>query len=193
MQAGREEIEVATWQAYRDALYRFALQRVGDGATAEDIVQEVLVKAYAQRETLKEPSKLRSWLYQITRNTIIDFYRTQKPAEPIPEDLAQQSTGEEELARQEMAACLLPLLDTLPAPYRRALKLAEFEGARQREIATRMGLSLSGAKSRVQRGRRMLRDALLQCCRVELDHRGSAVDYEVGDGCEGCSMPGKNR
>jgi RNA polymerase sigma-70 factor (ECF subfamily) len=191
MEAGRDEIEVATWQAYRDALYRFALQRVGDAATAEDIVQDVLVKAYTQRETLKEPSKLRSWLYQITRNTLIDFYRTQKPEEPIPDDLAQKSTGGDEHARQEMAACLVPLLDTLPAPYRQALKLAEFEGARQREIATRMGLSLSGAKSRVQRGRRMLRDALLRCCRVELDHRGYALDYEVSDGCDVCSTQGK--
>jgi len=51
--------------------------------------------------------------------------------------------------------------------------------------------SLSEARSRVQRARKMLRDAILKCCRVELDSRGRAVDYEVDEGCDGCSMASK--
>ena len=188
MQARHNNTEATAWQVHRDALYRFVLQRVRDQASAEDIVQEVLVKAYTRQGTLKEPSKLRPWLYQITRNAIIDYYRLQKPSEVVPDELIHEDTREEDnRAQWELARCLLPLLDELPEPYRQALRLAEFEGATQREVASRLGLSLSGAKSRVQRARKMLREVLLKCCRVELDRRGGVVDYEVEEGCDGCS------
>ena len=85
MQARHNNTEATAWQVHRDALYRFVLQRVRDQASAEDIVQEVLVKAYTRQGTLKEPSKLRPWLYQITRNAIIDYYRLQKPSEAVPD------------------------------------------------------------------------------------------------------------
>ena len=191
METQHDNAETTTWQAYRDALYRFVLSRVGDETAAEDIVQEVLLKAYARQGTLKKPSSLRAWLYQITRNELIDYYRSQRPSEAVPDELIQEDTREEDTrARRELARCLVPLLDEIPDPYRQALRLADFEATKQREVASRLGLSLSGAKSRVQRGRKMLRDVLLKCCRVELDRRGRAVDYEVGKGCGGCSTPG---
>jgi len=180
-----DDLSAKTWRAYRDALYGFVLRRVDDPAAAEDIVQDVLVKAYTQRGTLKAPSKLRPWLFQITRNTVADYYRSQKRLEAIPAELALESRGEEEeRAVQELSQCLLPLLETLPEPYRRALKLTDVDRLKQREVATRLGLSLSGAKSRVQRARAMLRDALLNCCSVELDRRGHAMDYEPAAGCD---------
>lgn len=187
MQARHSNIEAIAWQAHRDALYRFVLQQVRHEAAAEDIVQEVLVKAYTRQGTLKEPSKLRPWLYQITRNAIIDYYRLQKPSEAVPDELIHEDRRvEDNRAEWELARCLVPLLDALPEPYRQALRLAEFEGATQREVGARLGLSLSGAKSRVQRARKMLREVLLKCCRVELDRRGGVVDYEARDGCDGC-------
>lgn len=179
-------MEEIPWREYREALHRFVLRRVGDEAAAEDIVQDVLVKAYGQRETLRTSTKLRSWLYQITRNAVVDYYRSHKRFEALPEEFASEAADGDACARQELARCLVPLLDTLPDPYRRALRLADFEGVRQREIALRLGLSLSGAKSRVQRARAMLRDALLECCSVELDHRGRAVGIENGKACERC-------
>ena len=190
MQAHRNNTEAIAWQAHRDALYRFVLKRVRHEAAAEDIVQEVLVKAYTRQETLKDPSKLRPWLYQITRNAIIDYYRLQKPSQAVPDELIYEDPGEEDnRAERELARCLVPLLDQLPEPYRYALRLAEFEGAKQREVASRLGLSLSGAKSRVQRARKMLRGVLLKCCQVELDRRGGVVDYEASEGCDGCRGP----
>ena len=192
MPARHNNTEATAWQAHRDALYRFVLQRVSDEAAAEDIVQEVLVKAYTRQGTLKEPSKLRSWLYQITRNAIIDYFRSQRPSVALPDELIHEATRDEDnRARRELARCLVPLLDELPEPYRQALRLAEFEGATQREVASRLGLSLSGAKSRVQRARKMLREVLLMCCRVELDRRGSVVDYVAREGCDGCPGPSR--
>ncbi len=192
MQARRDSRKATTWQEHRSELYRFVLRRVRDEASAEDIVHDVLVKAYSRQRTLKEPSKLRPWLYQITRNAIVDYYRSQKPAQAVPDDFVRKDTNEEDdHAQKELARCLVPLLNELPDLYRQALRLAEFEGATQREVASQLGLSLSGAKSRVQRGRKMLLGVLLKCCRVELDRRGGVVDYEAREGCDGCRDPNR--
>jgi RNA polymerase sigma-70 factor (ECF subfamily) len=82
------EGKAATPQAIEmKPLYRFVLKRVRDREAAEDIVQDVLVKAYSRQGTLKEPSKLQPWLYQITRNAIVDYYRLRKPSEVVPDNL----------------------------------------------------------------------------------------------------------
>ncbi len=183
-----EAREAGIWQAYRAELFRFVLKRVRDDMLAEDIVHDVFIKAHTHWHDLKDPGKLRPWLYRITRNALVDHYRSHRPTEPVPEDLVNESGGDHR-AEQELARCLLPLLKELPESYRHALTLAELEGRTQREIAEAEGLSLSGAKSRVQRARRMLRDVLLQCCRVEIDKRGGVVDFaaaEGGDSCTGC-------
>ncbi len=181
-----ESTENRTWQAYRAELYRFILKRVRNKALAEDIVHDVLIKAYTQQAMLKDRRKLRPWLYQITRNAIIDYYRLQKPLETVPDDLMSKEGGRDNPAERELARCLVPLLRELPEPYGRALTLAEFEGFTQREVASTLRLSLSGAKSRVQRARKMLHELLLECCRVELDRRGGIVGYDPSKGCDCC-------
>ncbi len=84
---------------------------------------------------------------------------------------------------QELAQCLTPLIEQLPEHYRAALELSELQGLTQQETAGRLGISLSGAKSRVQRARAKLEELVHQCCRIELDHRGSVVDYEPRHRC----------
>ena len=175
------------WQGYRAELVRFVRARVGEPALADDIVHDVLLKALARLDTLADPTRLRAWLYGITRNAIADHYRAWRPSEPLPEEVAEESPEVAERAERELARCLTPLLGALSEPYRQALVLAEVEGLPQREIARREGLSFSGAKSRVQRGRKLLRDALLACCRVELDRRGGVSGYAQRAGCGSCA------
>ena len=187
-------MDAVAWNEHRRELVRFVSKRVADEATAEDIVHDVLLKAHARHRELREPSKLRSWLYQITRNTIVDHFRSHRPSDPLPDDLppAPQATGGES-PEQELARCLTPLLETLPLGYRQALRMVEFEGATGKELAARLGLSVSGAKSRVQRGRRMLLRALLNCCHVERDSRGGITAVDIGDQCTVCpSANGKD-
>ena len=178
------------WRDYRAQLYRFVVKRVTDAATAEDIVHDVLVRAYERRDTLRSSDRFEQWLYQITRNAIVDHYRARRPTEELPEDLAALDQAGDNSARRELAACIAPLLNSLPDHYRHAVALAELEGRTQQETARVLGLTLPGAKSRVQRGRRMLEEKLLQCCRVEFDTRGGIVDYQSRDGgtgsAEGC-------
>ena len=186
----------AGWQDYRAALVRFVRSRVDDAATAEDIVHDVLVKAYARRDTLKSAEKVDAWLFQMTRNAIVDHYRAKRPSEELPEDLvAPESEGS---AREELARCLSALIPHLPAGSRKAIELSELQGLTQKEMATRLGITLSGAKSRVQRGRALLHDMLIECCRVERDVRGGIMGYEPSAGCAhgveshcggGCASP----
>jgi RNA polymerase sigma-70 factor (ECF subfamily) len=182
------------WRDYRTRLVAFVAKRVSDEATAEDIVHDVLVRAWDRRDTLRAADRFEAWLYQVTRNAIVDHYRARRPSEPLPPDLAGPADTSDRRALHELAGCMQPLVDTLPAHYRDALALSELQGLTQQETAGRLGLSLSGAKSRVQRARRMLGEKLLDCCRVEVDTRGAIVDYEKNNGCapaagagEGCS------
>lgn len=181
-----ERNDMEMWRTVRAELLRFVERRVHDTALAEDLVHDVLLKAYAQRSSLKDAGKVRPWLYQITRNALVDHFRSRRPLEPLPPDLAAESSADDHFAERELAHCLRPLLETLPGEYRDALTRSDFAGMTQREIATQEGLSLSGVKSRVQRARKMLRDAVLQCCRVEIGGRGGIVDYEPAGACTCC-------
>src|SRR5690606_30999351 len=135
--------EEALWQDYRSRLVRFVVDRVEDEATAEDIVHDALVRAYQKRATLRSDEKFEQWLYQITRNAIIDHYRSRRPMEPLPADLVRGDEAANGKARRELATCMLPLIESLPERYRRAVLLSEIEGLTQRETAKRLDLTLS--------------------------------------------------
>lgn len=175
------------WQDLRTELVRFVRARVADEAAADDIVHDVLLRALRELEGPEPPVHLRGWLYRVTRNAIVDHYRARRVpealGEELPEEVGAAPAEDEGSAERELARCLAPLLGTLAPDYREALTLAEVDGLAQWEIAERAGLTLSGAKSRVQRARKMLREAILACCRVEVDRRGGVVDYQQRSGC----------
>lgn len=167
----------ALWHEMHGALKGFITKRVPDESTVEDILQDVFMRIHAHTDTLKDTTKLESWIYQITRNAVVDYYRSQKPEQEVPETLpAQDELEEDDLARQ-LAPCLRGMIQELPAKYREALVLTEYEGLSQSDLATHLGISFSGAKSRVQRARERLKGILLQCCHFELDRLGKIIDY----------------
>ena len=95
-------------------------------------------------------------------------------------------TREEDNFNQLVAGWLERMIGQLPHKYGIALRMAEIEGATQQEVADRLSLSLSGAKSRIQRARRMLREILLACCHIELDSEENVIDYGPAKGCRDC-------
>lgn len=180
------------WQSLRAELVRFVRARVADATAADDIVHDVLLRALSELEGPKPPVHLRGWLYRVTRNAIVDHFRARRPSEELPEEIgaAGAENEEEKSAERELARCLAPLLATLPPDSRQALTLAEVDGLAQKEIAERTGLTISGVKSRVQRGRRKLREAVLDCCRVEVDRRGGILDFRQRAGSGPCESSG---
>jgi RNA polymerase sigma-70 factor, ECF subfamily len=163
------------WHEFADRLRKFIRSRVSDPDTAEDILQDVFVKIQSRLGQLNDPAALQSWIYLIARNAIIDHYRTRKPTVEVPESLAvEPETGNGEV--EELKAAFRRMIFSLPEPYRDALVLTEFDGLTQQQLADRLGISLSGAKSRVQRGREQLKQMLHECCTFEFDRRGKVID-----------------
>ena len=200
----------AIWQQVRDGLRVFVAKRVANEAEVEDILQEVFLRMHRKLDSLKDPRRIVSWLFQITRNAIIDHYRTPTRHREVPAGLsadldaehqastasAVEATEDSDRLRTELAGCLRPMIDRLPADHRQAVTLVELDGLTQQAAAKRLGLSVSGMKSRVQRGRRQLKDMLEACCEIQLDGRRGVADYALrdpqSDPC-GCSPSQKKR
>lgn len=167
------------WRRFADDLHAYIRRRVPDPADADDLLQDTFVKIHEKLPTLRTDERVAAWVHQIARHVIADFYRRRPPITTVAEEEAHRLAVdvEDETPEHEVAGWLQPMLETLPAGYRQALWLTEYEGLSQVELATRLGLSVSGAKSRVQRGRALLRRQLLACCRFEFDRRGGIVNY----------------
>ena len=174
------------WEAFHTPLQQFIRRRISDEASAEDVLQDVFLKIHQHVETLKDVKKLESWIYQITRNAIIDSYRSSRPMTTL--DAVEVLGLPEELPDDDVVSELLPcvraMVRKLPELDRQALVLTEYRGLTQKEMAERLGLSFSGAKSRVQRAREKLKQQLLECCHFELDRRGHIIDYQAR--CHSC-------
>ena len=167
------------WKDYHSALLGFIRSRVNEPDVADDILQDVFIKVHAKIDSLKDNKRLKPWIYQITRNAIVDYYRTRKPHVELPESLVAPEHDETEVIRQEIESCIMPLIEGLPEHYRTAMILSEINGLSQKAVAEKLNLSLSGAKSRIQRGRYMLKNTLDKCCDFEIDHQGTVVDYQT--------------
>ncbi len=150
------------YEAFHADLRRFVFARVSDPAAGDDILQEVYLRIHTHIGTLRDCARLQAWVYQIARNAVIDYYRRRRPSAELPESLPMPEVdcGEGDV-ECELMASLASMVDELPDKYRQALKLTLYEGLTQQEVADRLGISLSGAKSRVQRAREKLKDELL--------------------------------
>jgi RNA polymerase sigma-70 factor (ECF subfamily) len=175
------------WEAFHVPLLHFIRKRIADLHSAEDILQEVFLKIHQQIETLKDIKKLESWVYQITRHAIIDYYRDQKPTTTL--ENAEVLQLPDELPDDDIVSELFPsvraMVNSLPERDRQALILTEYRGLTQKELSERLDLSFSGAKSRVQRAREKLKQMLLACCYFEVDRRGHIINYQSR--CKCCS------
>ncbi len=164
------------WNRLHTRLCRFICSRIANGEDAEDILQEVFIRMHANLGTIRELDKLESWLYQVARNSIIDYYRSPKRLVTLGDFPVEDEHAEEDTA-QMLAPALREAVESLPEPYREALILTDYQGLSQKQLAERLGISFSGAKSRVQRARAQVRDMLLTCCHFEFDARGIVVNF----------------
>ncbi len=168
------------WETFHVPLQQFIRRRVSDETAAEDLLQDVFLDIHQHIDTLRDVKKLESWIYQVTRNAIIDYYRSKRTTTTL--DAPEALDLSEELPDEDVVTELFPsvraMVLSLSAKDRQALVLTEYQGLTQKELAERLGISLSGAKSRVQRARDKLRQQLLACCHFELDRRGHIIDYQ---------------
>jgi RNA polymerase sigma-70 factor (ECF subfamily) len=162
------------------SLNRFIAARVRDPHAAQDIAQDVLLKLHQQVDAVPEEEKLPAWIFAVARNAIIDYRRRNSVRDHATLDRTEVPTESAEPdAVAELAPCITRMVEHLAEPYRSALKLVDLEGTTQQELADRESISLSAAKSRVQRARRQLRAMSHDCCNIEQNARGELVDFQT--------------
>lgn len=153
-------------------------------ADVDDVLQEVLIRLHHGLPHLRQEERFGPWVYQVTRSAIADHYRRSHrqrwlgPSAADADELAAPDDEPSEAVAAELARYIAAFVAALPSPYREALTLTELEGMTQRQAAEMLGISLSGMKSRVQRGRAQLRELLDACCEIALDARGAVVSCE---------------
>lgn len=163
------------WNEMAAPLRKFILKRVNNEDDADDILQNVFMRIHSHLPGLDDATRLQSWAYQIARNAIIDFYRARKPILEL-DDYAPLDEQDEDEIQDCMLKSMQMFIAHLPNGYREAVEL-EAQGVPQKEIAAQLGLSLSGAKSRVQRGRGMVKELFNTCCEYQFDQYGKVIDY----------------
>ena len=184
---GGDVIEASARDAWSDldaTLRPFVARRVRSSADIDDVVQEVFLRMQRGIGGLRDADRFGPWVYRVARSAIADHHRHvarhpvgDGPADAEPAAPASDEADEDAAAR-DLAAYVAPFVALLPSPYREALTLTELEGLTQKEAAAMLGVSLSGMKSRVQRGREHLRRAIEDCCRIALDARGKVLTCE---------------
>lgn len=170
------------WQQHEQSLFLFLRKQLNDPNLAKDVLQVTYLKASQAWEKLKNPQKSKAWLWQIARHSLIDFYRKRLKEKKVDREWLTQHNlrtieeGNERLI--DLANYIPKALTLLPEKYREALQLTEIEGLSQKELAQRLGLSYSGAKSRIQRGRQKLKEIILECCLIEADAYGNILECQ---------------
>lgn len=196
------------WRDLEAQLRPFVARRVRSAADVDDIVQDVFLRMQRGLSTLRDEERFGPWVYRVARSAIAEHQRARRrhplattpvrpddspepssadvselaalgppdaPDAPHAPDGADGDVGE---AERELAMYIAAFIALFPSPYREALTLTELQGLTQREAAEMVGVSLAGMKSRVQRGRQLLREVIEACCIIALDGRGQVISCE---------------
>lgn len=182
------------------AKVRSWVARLAGPADADDLTQEVFVKVARSLGTVTDPSRLSSWIYTITRNTVRDAARRRGVRPQLaPADAAGESCGpedetglarfpdlharspEEAAMRREMVACYMGFVEQLPPIYREVYVLSEHEHLSNEHIASRLGISLATVKIRLHRARARLHEMLRCKCQPYVSERGELMGEPKSD------------
>jgi RNA polymerase sigma-70 factor (ECF subfamily) len=176
------QAEAQPWHEFVAYLKNYVRKRVS-GDVVDDVVGDILLKVVGHRDELERAANPLAWLSTIAANTVTDYHRRRAAEQRLLKRIASEpmidTTELDAHSANALKACVLPFVRRLPSAYAQALTLTDIEGLSQTAAAGRLGLSVSGMKSRIQRGRSKLRDLLMTCCTIELDRRGRVHDVQA--------------
>lgn len=170
---------------FKDEIYFFIFKRVKDENFAKDIFQNVQLKAFENCHQIRDPHKLRPWLYQIARNEIKDFfYRESRYVQKSTFPLADQFDNPHRFAAIKDFCCFHKFIYELPEIYREVVKQIYINGKTQKETADLLQISLANVKIRISRAKEILKTRFKTCCRYEIDNSGKLIGEPD---CERCN------
>ena len=174
------------WAEYRHSLKQFLHKNIANPDDVDDVLQEVLIKTYQSLTTITDSNKIKPWLFQIARNTLIDFYRKQGQKAEVAADELWHNNNEASLIEQ-LAPCVLPFINALPEQQANLLTAIEIKGISQKDYAKQHDIKYSTLKSRVQKSRQSLQALYSQCCKLSLDAQGNLLNIEAQNNqCKSC-------
>ena len=163
---------VDAWGDHAAELRGYLIRRLGDAASADDLLQDTFVKAMRQGAAFCRLDHPRAWLFQVARNAVIDRARMTRAHGAWLDGDPAAPPADERAPVEELDACMPRQLAGMPADDRRIIEQCDLLGVPQREFALAHGLSLCATKSRLLRTRRRLHEMLLRECRVAFDDAG---------------------
>ncbi|EZH73894.1 hypothetical protein ATO12_13480 [Aquimarina atlantica] len=171
------------WEEHKKPLLNFIITKVDDNSIGEDIIQDVGIKLHTAIHKNQEINNYKSWLFQVARNTIADYYRKNK----IPTTSIKDQPEIAETSMSSACVCDLSgfvIQNYLPKQYADALYLSDIEQKPQKEIAKILDLSLTATKSRIQRGRKKLKELVTDCIEISYNNKGQITGFLLKDNCE---------
>lgn len=180
------------WAEYQQTLKSFLHSKVSNTADVEDLQQEILIKTFQNLHKMQDASSVKSWLFQLANNKIIDFYRKharqQRDSKIDADDLWFADLDHNEEFKQKLSLCIEPFIQALPEQSASLLLAVDIKGQRQKALAEEQNVSYSTIKSRVQKSRGDLKNLFEQCCNLSLDKQGNVIDCELKpeSGCGNC-------
>lgn len=176
------KLTAQVWRDLNGRLRQFVRSRIHSEADVDDVLQTVFLRIHQHQDQLRQADRLESWVFQITRNAIADHFRSRKISQENIDSIGDGGMpADVENVANPLIGCLRAFIEELPEDQRRAISLYEWKGLSQKEIALQEAVSLSGIKSRIQRGRKSLEAMLKACCEFQFDRQGAIIEFEAND------------
>jgi RNA polymerase sigma-70 factor, ECF subfamily len=186
-------MEVAgIYNEFHQSLLSFIRSRIKSKEDAEDILQNVFIKISGNVDKLSEDEKLKSWIFAITRNAIIDYYRVSAKNQKvntngeIVDDVIEPIDSD---TTKGLDQCVNSMISLLPEEYRTIIIESELRGVKQKDLAEKYGVAYPSMRSKVQRGRERLKQLFYNCCHIETDTRGNVIEAKGKSDCGGPCQP----
>jgi len=172
------------WETYHQDIRQYLLSRIKNEEIVDDVLQDTFIKIHTKLESLKNNEKLKPWVFTIARNTMLDYFRTNKMVDEFQDNNFQI---EEEPKRHDEKDCLYGIIKHLPKKYRDPLFLADIKGKKQAEVADQLKLPIPTAKSRIQRARKLIAKGYMECCDFKMNQKGHLVgEVKDKEDCKVC-------
>ncbi len=169
------------WIEYKSGLTYYILKKIKNEDLASDLSHEVLMKVYNSCCSGKEIKNIRSWMFQIAHNTVIDYLKKENK---YTDEVTNIIQPDEINPYREIEELMKPLLKLLPNKYAKPLQLSDIEGLNQTEVSKKMNLSLTATKSRIQRARKLLKEKIIECSNLEINAKGNPISIEIKPDCK---------
>jgi RNA polymerase sigma-70 factor, ECF subfamily len=186
-------MEVASiYKQFHSELLAYVKSKLRSREDAEDILQNVFIRIAANVDKLEEDQKLKSWIFTITRNAIIDYYRARASRKKlvVNEELNEEiPESEDSDATKGLDQCMTSMISLLPEEYRNIIIESEINGVKQKDLADQYGMAYPSLRSKVQRGRERLKQLFYNCCHIETNTLGNVIDAQGKTDCAGPCAP----